>query len=255
VRILRYESAGVARYGVLRDGRVHPLSGNIFSDYRVDEGTALNLDALRLLAPVTPTKIVAVGINYRDHAEEFGHDIPDEPVLFMKPPSSVIGPGEPIRCPSSSRRVDFEAELAAVVGRRARGVAPDDAADFVLGYICLNDVTARDLQRRDGQWTRAKSFDTFCPLGPWIETDLDPARARVTCRLNGEVRQSSRTDNFIFPFPVLFSFVSGIMTLEPGDVITTGTPSGVGPMRAGDRVTVEVEGIGALENPVVDGGP
>jgi 2-keto-4-pentenoate hydratase/2-oxohepta-3-ene-1,7-dioic acid hydratase in catechol pathway len=253
LRILRYEREGEAHHGILRDGLIYPVLGDIFGAVRADEGNGLDPGSVRILAPVIPTKIVAVGINYRDHASELDHDVPEDPVLFMKPPSSVIGTGEPIICPPFSTRVDYEAELAAVVGRRTRNVDEKDALDHLLGYTCLNDVTERDLQRRDGQWTRAKSFDTFCPIGPWIETDLDPGDVRVMSRLNGEVRQSSSTANLIFPLARLIAFISRIMTLLPGDVVTTGTPSGVGPLTPGDTILVEVEGIGVLENPVIDG--
>jgi 2-keto-4-pentenoate hydratase/2-oxohepta-3-ene-1,7-dioic acid hydratase in catechol pathway len=207
-------------------------------------------DLVTVLPPVWPSKIIAVGINYRDHAREMGHDLPDEPVLFMKPSRSVIGHGKDILYPESAHRVDYEAEIAAVVKKKAYGVSVKDAVGYILGYTCLNDVTARDLQRRDGQWTRAKSFDTFCPLGPVIQTKLDPNNVRICSRLNEELRQDSNTKNFIFPLFQLFSYVSHIMTLLPGDIVTTGTPSGVGGMKRGDTVEIEIEGIGILENKV-----
>jgi 2-keto-4-pentenoate hydratase/2-oxohepta-3-ene-1,7-dioic acid hydratase in catechol pathway len=208
------------------------------------------LEEVKLLAPCEPSKIVAVGLNYVDHAKEVHLPLPDEPLLFLKPSSSVVGPGDPILLPKQSARVDYEAELAVVIGRTAAKVSKKDAKEFIRGYTCLNDVTARDLQKRDGQWTRAKSFDTFCPLGPWIETDLDPSDLRIELLLNKESKQDSRTSNLIFDPFHLVEFISGIMTLYPGDVIATGTTSGIGPVKAGDTVEVRIEGIGALINPV-----
>ena len=205
----------------------------------------------RLLAPVLPGKIVAVGLNYRAHAEEFALDVHPEPILFMKPRTAVIGPGESIVCPARSTRVDYEAELALVVSRRCKDVSPAQASDYVAGYTCGNDVTARDLQQVDGQWTRAKSFDTFCPLGPWIVAGAPSPTARVSALLDGAEVQHGLVGDMIVPPLELLSFVSGVMTLEPGDVIMTGTPPGVGPVRPGQVVTVVVEGVGALSNPVV----
>lgn len=205
----------------------------------------------RFLAPVQPSKIIAVGLNYRDHAREMGLDLPGEPILFMKPSTAVIGPFEEIRYPSQSSRVDYEAELAVVIGTACRNVRASRAKDCILGYTCLNDVTARDLQAKDGQWTRAKSFDTFAPIGPWIATDIeDPHALSITARLNGEVKQSSNTSNLIFSVFELVEFISSVMTLKPGDVIATGTPSGVGPMLPGDEIAIEIEGIGVLSNRV-----
>ena len=205
----------------------------------------------RFLAPVQPSKIIAVGLNYRDHAREMGLDLPGEPILFMKPSTAVIGPFEEIRYPSQSSRVDYEAELAVVIGTACRNIRASRAKDCILGYTCLNDVTARDLQAKDGQWTRAKSFDTFAPIGPWIATDIeDPHALSITARLNGEVKQSSNTSNLIFSVFELVEFISSVMTLKPGDVIATGTPSGVGPMLPGDEIAIEIEGIGVLNNRV-----
>jgi 2-keto-4-pentenoate hydratase/2-oxohepta-3-ene-1,7-dioic acid hydratase in catechol pathway len=237
------------QYGILEGDVIHRIEGDIFADYRVHEQT-WKIEDITILPPVHPSKIVAVGINYRDHAEEFGHDIPDEPVLFMKPSTAVIGHGEEIIHPPSAGRVDYEAELAAVVLKKAHMVDEGEAAEYILGYTCLNDVTARDLQQKDGQWTRSKSFDTFCPIGPVIETEIDPNRAVVRAFLNGEMRQNSNTSNFIFPIFRLFSLITRIMTLLPGDVVTTGTPSGVGPMKPGDVIEIEIEGIGTLRNRV-----
>jgi 2-keto-4-pentenoate hydratase/2-oxohepta-3-ene-1,7-dioic acid hydratase in catechol pathway len=222
------------------------------------EGEALSkefsLDQVRLLPPSLPTKIVAIGLNYRDHAEELKLQLPEEPLLFMKPPSSVIGPGDAIVLPPQSARVDFEAELAIVIGKAAKQVSRKAAREYILGYTCLNDVTARDLQTKDGQWTRAKSFDTFCPVGPWIETDVDPSDLQIELYLNGERKQESRTSNLIFDPFRLVEFISSVMTLLPGDLIATGTTSGIGPMKAGDTVDVRIEGIGSLTNVVVNGG-
>ena len=203
-----------------------------------------------LLAPCSPAKVVAVGLNYRDHAKELGMAVPEEPILFLKPPTTVIGQGEAIAFPEMASRVDYEAELGIVIKDTVKSIAPEEAHDHILGYTCVNDVTARDLQRKDGQWTRAKSFDTFCPVGPWIETDLDPGDLAVESFLNGEQRQASRTSQFIFPVDVLVSFISKIMTLFPGDLILTGTPAGIGPMKPGDEIEVRIEGIGSLKNTV-----
>jgi 2-keto-4-pentenoate hydratase/2-oxohepta-3-ene-1,7-dioic acid hydratase in catechol pathway len=193
---------------------------------------------------------VAVGVNYQDHAAEFKKDLPKEPLLFLKPSTAVLGPQEPIHLPSRSRRVDYEAELAVVIRKRTSKIGPEETPDFILGYTCINDVTARDLQKEDGQWTRAKGFDTFAPLGPWIVTDLSPDNLKIESYLNGERRQSASTVQLIFKVPALVSFISQVMTLLPGDVIATGTPAGVGPMKSGDTIEVVIEGIGRLTNPV-----
>jgi 2-keto-4-pentenoate hydratase/2-oxohepta-3-ene-1,7-dioic acid hydratase in catechol pathway len=199
-----------------------------------------------------PTKIVGVGVNYRAHAAEMGKPLPGEPILFLKPPSALCGAGDPIELPAGVGRVDHEAELGVVIGRRARRVDASSALDHVLGYTCVNDVSARELQRKDGQWARAKGFDGFCPVGPVIRAGLDPGRLSIAARVNGQPRQASSTADLIFDVPTLIAFISGVMTLEPGDLITTGTPSGVGPIAPGDRVEIEIEGIGVLANPVVD---
>jgi 2-keto-4-pentenoate hydratase/2-oxohepta-3-ene-1,7-dioic acid hydratase in catechol pathway len=214
----------------------------------------VSLREAELLAPVTPSKVVAIGRNYLAHAKEMDNKPPDEePLIFMKPSSAVIAPGAPIVLPPVSQRVDHEGELAVIIGRVARDLPADaDPLSYVLGYTCLNDVTARDLQRKDVQFTRGKSFDTFCPLGPVVETELDPSSVQVQTRVNGQLRQSGNTRDLLFPVRDLIRFVTGIMTLYPGDVIATGTPAGVGPLAHGDVVEVEVEGIGVLRNPVVD---
>lgn len=196
-------------------------------------------------------KIILAGLNYREHAREMGTKIPRQPVIFLKPPSSLLGPNQNIVYPEGVKRLDYEAELALVVGKKAKNVSEKQATDHIFGYTCLNDVTARDLQKKDGQWTRAKSFDTFCPVGPRIKTSIDSSDLKIQTYLNGQLKQNSRTSDFIFSIEFLFSFISKIMTLLPGDIISTGTPPGVGPMRRGDRVQVVIEGIGCLENRVV----
>jgi 2-keto-4-pentenoate hydratase/2-oxohepta-3-ene-1,7-dioic acid hydratase in catechol pathway len=208
---------------------------------------------VRLLAPVLPSKVVAVGRNYADHAREMGSEPPAEPVLFLKPSTAVVGHGDPIAYPVKlTQRVDYEGELAVIIGRLCREVPAAQAAEVIFGYTCANDVTARDLQARDGQWTRAKGFDTFCPLGPWIETDADPADLGLTTVVNGEVRQQARTSQLLYDVPALVEYVSTVMTLLPGDVLLTGTPAGVGPLEDGDEVSVTIENIGSLRNTVVN---
>jgi 2-keto-4-pentenoate hydratase/2-oxohepta-3-ene-1,7-dioic acid hydratase in catechol pathway len=215
-------------------------------------GETIPLADARLVAPVLPrSKVVGVGRNYREHAAELGNEIPAEPLLFLKPNTSVIGPGEPIVLPHQSDEVHHEAELAVVIGRICRDVPPERVKDVILGYTCGNDVTARDLQKRDGQWARAKGFDSFCPLGPWVETELDPADLEITCTVGSEQRQSGRTSHMIYDVAALVAYISATFTLLPGDVILTGTPAGVGPIVDGDDVTVAVEGIGELTNRVV----
>ena len=252
MKIARYESEEGVRYGLVDPaaGKVREIAGDPFDGVRAT-GLVRRLDEIRLLAPVTPGKIVAVGLNYRDHAREMGKAIPEEPLLFLKASSALNRPGGEIVYPRQSGRVDYEAELAVVIGRTAKGVAGRDAAEYILGYTCLNDVTARDLQVRDVQYTRAKGFDTFAPIGPWIETDIDPAALPVRCIVNGEIRQDGNTREMGASVSRLVEFISAVMTLYPGDVIATGTPPGVGPLRIGDEVTVEIGGIGALTNRVV----
>ena len=225
---------------------VHPFGEITFTGQEVTGAQA------RLLAPVLPSKVIAVGRNYAAHAAEMGNDVPAEPMIFLKPNTSVIGPGAEIRLPAMSQQVEHEAELAVVIGRLCRDVPEERVAEVVLGYTCANDVTARDLQRTDGQWGRAKGFDSFCPLGPWIETSLDPSDAAISCTVNGGLRQSGNTGDMVRDVTELVSWISSVMTLLPGDVILTGTPAGVGPVVAGDEVSVTIDGIGTLTNPVID---
>lgn len=239
VRIVRFILNGKVRGGSLslEDRRI------------VSSGEVLAMEDVELLAPCQPSKIVCVGLNYAEHAKELKMKLPEEPILFLKPPSAVIGPGAEIVVPESSDRVDYEGELGVVIGKRCKGIAADEAQKYILGYTCFNDVTARDLQQKDGQWTRAKSFDTFAPFGPWI-SNIDPADADIKTRVNGNVRQTSNTSDLIFGVPSLIEFISRVMTLEPGDIIATGTPPGVGRLEKGDVVEVEIEGIGVLKNRV-----
>lgn len=264
MRIVRFQREGTdATYGLLGpDNAITPVSGDIFGEWQ-RSGQPIRREEVRLLAPVQPPNIIALGLNYRAHAEESAMETPDHPLVFLKATSSVIGPDEPIFLPSAApAEVDYEAELAVVIGKRARKVSEGDALDFVLGYTCANDVSARDCQLRlDKQWARGKSFDTFSPLGPWIETELDPENAAVRARLNGTVMQESSTSNLIFSVRTLVSYLSQQMTLLPGTVIMTGTPPGVGFARkppvflkAGDTIEIEVEGIGTLCNPVAEEG-
>ncbi len=235
----------------MKDDRIYRARGDIFTGFSLIEDADYKPEDIKFLPPVLPSKVIAVGLNYKDHAEEFNKDIPEEPVLFIKPSSSIIGHEDSIIYPRASKRVDYEAEVAAVVKKTAYRVREDEAQHYILGYTCLNDVTARDLQQKDGQWTRAKSFNTFCPIGPVIETEISPHNLDIYSRLNAELRQSSNTKHFIFPMFRLFSYISHIMTLNPGDIITTGTPSGVGGMKPGDTIEVEVQGIGILRNTVI----
>ncbi len=253
MRIVRFEKEGRSGYGILEGEQISVLWGTPYNDgLKNTTGEVMSLPEVTLLAPCEPGKIVALGLNYRDHADEFGHPIPEEPLIFMKPSTAVIGPDEEIRYPAMSRQVDYEAELAVVIGRTCRHVPEARLRSSILGYTCINDVTARDLQQKDGQWTRAKSFDTFAPLGPWIETEIaNPGNLTVEAYLNGERRQHGNTNNMIFGVAAQVAFISRIMTLLPGDVIATGTPSGIGPMAPGDVVEIRVEGVGTLRNRVV----
>lgn len=284
MRIARFALEDEVRYGVVNDDDVAVVDGAAGGERagqgRADEdrpaglsvaeiaghpfgpgpdnvrltGARYSVEDVRLLAPILPSKIVAIGRNYAEHAKELGNEPPAEPLIFLKPSTAVIGPGDPITRPAPlSKRVDYEGELAIVFGRVCRDVPEARVPEVIFGYTCANDVTARDLQARDGQWTRAKGFDTFCPLGPWIETGLDPADVRLTTTVNGEIKQDSRTSLLIHGIATLVSYVTAVMTMLPGDVLLTGTPAGVGPLVAGDSVSVWIEGIGTLTNRVVDG--
>ena len=251
MRIARFSTDGGMSFGVVEENTVAAVAAHPFGELTFT-GQRFPLADVRLLAPILPSKVIAIGKNYADHAREMGGEPPAEPVLFSKPSTAVIGPGETIAYPQKlSERVDYEGELAVVIGRMCREVPAARAADVILGYTCANDVTARDLQKKDGQWTRAKGFDTFCPLGPWIETELDPADLAISTAVNGEVRQDARTSLLLHDVPTLVEYVSQVMTLLPGDVILTGTPAGVGLLAERDVVEVEVEEIGTLRNPVL----
>ena len=237
--IVRFRKDGIIR------GGSYSVENGIISG-----GEVLALQDVQLLAPCQPTKIVCVGLNYAEHAQELKMELPEEPVIFLKPPSATLGPGGQIVYPASSQQVDYEGELGVVIGKRCKNVPAGEAEKYILGYTCFNDVTARDLQRKDGQWTRAKSFDTFASFGPWIAS-IDPTHVDIQTRVNGKTMQKSNTFDLIFEVPELVEFISGVMTLEPGDVIATGTPPGVGPLQKGDVVEVEIEGIGVLKNSVI----
>ena len=250
MKIVRYQEGTVIKWGVIEEKMVREMEGDPFGHFHLSSKTK-KIEGVRFLSPCLPSKIVALGLNYRDHAQEVKMELPKEPLLFLKPSTSVIGPGEAIVYPKMSKKVYFEAELAVVIKRKAKAVPEEKAADYILGYTCLNDVTARDLQPKDGQWTKSKGFDTFAPIGPWIVTDIDPHHLDISSYLNGERRQHSNTKNLLFGPYQLVSFISCVMTLLPGDVIATGTPSGIGPMAIGDRIDVVIEGIGTLSNNVV----
>ncbi len=251
MKLCRFDYQGRISTGCWEGDRIRVCRGDLLGKIELSAAT-LGADEVRLLAPVIPGKIIGIGRNYAEHARELGNVPPEaEPLIFLKPPSSILAPGEPILLPASSQRVDHEGELGVVIGKTARDLGErDDPLQFVLGYSCVNDVTARDLQKKDVQFTRGKGFDTFCPFGPWIETELDPTKLGVETRVNGETRQKGSTADMIFPVARLIRFLSSIMTLFPGDLIATGTPAGVGPLHEGDTVEVEVEGIGILRNPV-----
>ena len=250
VKLVRFRLGEAVQYGILESDSVYAVEGDPPESFEKGNWCAA-LQDVELLSPCVPTKIVGVGLNYRDHAQTAGAPFPEAPLLFLKAPTTVIGPGAAIVWPSQSERIDFEAELAIVVGKPTRNVSLDEARSRVLGYTCANDITARDLQRRDGQWSRAKCFDTFCPLGPFIAIGIEPDDLPIVARVNGEVRQSSTTANLIFGVPYLVSYISQIMTLLPGDVILTGTPAGTGPLKEGDEVEVEIGPIGPLRNRLV----
>ena len=255
MKVGRFKHGDRTIFGIIRGKEIVPIKEKRISEIMetiTPEGEPLTFKDVKFLSPTRPTKIVAVGLNYKAHAEEMGKPLPEEPLLFMKPSTAVISNKMKIIKPKMSQRVDYEGELAVVIGRKCKKVSPEEAPDYILGYSCFNDVTARDLQQKDVQYTRAKSFDTFAPYGPWVNTDIDPIGLKITTRVNGEVKQEGNTEDMIFSPFELVSFISQIMTLLPGDVIATGTPPGVGPLQAGDRVEVEIEGIGTLINYVVN---
>ncbi len=249
LRLHRIDHSGTPLYAAEREGKWRLVDGDIFGKFT--EGPEISPDGIKVLAPVMPSKIVCVGLNYKDHAAEQHKPLPPEPLLFLKPSTAVIGPGAPIEAPAWAGRVDHEAELGLVIGKRAVRVKANRAYDHILGLIAVNDVTARELQNKDGQYTRCKGFDTFAPIGPCIAVGLEGRDLQVRGYVNGDLRQDSRTRELIFTIPELVEFISSVMTLLPGDIISTGTPSGIGPIKPGDSVTIHVEGVGALTNPVV----
>lgn len=258
MKYCRFASPDGPQYGLIENDRITqllPLTNGVPDLKKGRSVTPQPLESVTLLAPAQPSKIVCVGRNYADHAKELGNEVPKEILIFLKPPSSVIAPQEKIARPEISQRVDFEGELAVIVSKQCRNIgANEDVRQYILGYTCANDVTARDLQKKDDQWTRAKGFDTFCPVGPWVTDAIDPWKGvRVETRLNGTVKQSASTLDFIFSLDAVMRYIAGVMTLLPGDLILTGTPAGIAPMVAGDVVEVTIDGIGTLKNPVIDG--
>lgn len=250
MRFLRYrEFSGTEKYGWLLGDKVGEVEGDIFSEYRRKEAM-LDLKSVKLLPPVVPNKIIGVGINYMGHVREMGGVVPEIPPIFLKPNTTLIGDGDTIIMPPQSNQVEHEAELAVVIGKKGRWITAENVEAYIFGYTCAGDITARDLQHKDGQWTRSKGFDTFCPVGPWIETDLDVSDVMLSAHLNGEMRQMVSTKEMIYTVKQLVVYVSSIMTLEPGDLILTGTPAGVSPMRDGDKLTIRIDGIGELNNPI-----
>jgi 2-keto-4-pentenoate hydratase/2-oxohepta-3-ene-1,7-dioic acid hydratase in catechol pathway len=250
MRIVRYQIKNEPpKYGWLLEDKIGGIQGDLFSSYKRKEADIPRTE-VSLLSPVIPSKIVCVGRNYVDHAKELGNEVPKVPLIFMKPPSAIINDGGTILLPPQSQQVEHEGELVAVIGKRGRNITTEDANSFIFGYTVGNDVTARDLQKIDDQWTRAKGFDTFCVFGPWIDTEFDPSDAVLTCRVNGQMRQMASTRDMVFNVNLLVAFVSSIMTLEPGDLLFTGTPAGVGRLEDGDTVEVEIEGLGKLSNSV-----
>ncbi len=250
MRIVRYQSSGKRpRYGWLHEDKVGDIEGELFGKYKRLEATT-SLSDVKLLAPAAPSKILCIGRNYVEHAKEQGHEVPKVPIIFLKPPSAILNPGETVILPPQSQQVEHEAELVVVIGKRCHNVTAEEAKKYIFGYTVGNDVTARDIQNAESQWTRAKGFDTFCPFGPWIDTEFNAADAVITCKVNGQPRQMASTRDVVFSVPTLIAYISSVMTLEPGDLIFTGTPAGVGPLRDGDEVVVEIEGLGVLRNTV-----
>ena len=257
MKIVRFSAQGKTKYGIIENQVIRGYRGSPFANpetskvYFSADGTRYKLGEVKLLAPSEPSKIVCLGLNYRKHIEEVGSKFPENPILFLKPPSSIINPDEDIirpRLPVKEDRIDYEGEVGVVIGKTARNVPENQALDYILGYTCFNDVTARDVQKKDGQWTRAKGFNTFCPFGPWIETEGNPGKMKVETLVNGQIKQNSDTSYLIFKITYLIAFISGVMTLMPGDVIATGTPEGISPLNPGDTVEIRVEGVGTLRN-------
>lgn len=250
MRIVRYQTSKQSpRYGWVHKDKIGDVEGDLYGEFRRSEAK-IPLADVRLLSPAQPGKIICIGHNYVEHAREHNVEVSEVPLFFLKPPSAVIASGDTIILPRLSVQVEHEGELVVVIGKRGRYITADEARAYILGYTIGNDVTARDLQRIDSQWTRSKGFDTFCPFGPWIDTEFDPSDAILTCRVNGQMRQMASTRDLVFPVNTLIAYLSSVMTLEPGDLIFTGTPAGVGPLTAGDLVEVEIEGLGNLRNPV-----
>lgn len=258
MRIVRFSKGTLVKYGILEDNTIRSLAKDPFLSFQTDtnyvfDGESNSLEEVKLLEPCLPSKIVCLGVNYRSHAKEMSSTLPPNPLMFLKPSTAVIGPDQPIRLPLNYKRVDYEGELGVIIGKKTKLVLKEDAKKYVLGYTCFNDVTERQFQKDDVQWTRAKGFDTFAPLGPWIATEIDAEDLLLETYLNGMLRQSARTSDLIFGISTLISFISGVMTLLPGDVIATGTPSGISPMKPGDVVEVRIEKIGTLRNKVSTG--
>ncbi|MBM4446353.1 MAG: DUF2437 domain-containing protein [Chloroflexi bacterium] len=257
MRIVRFVAKGRAKYGLLAQNTISGLRGSPFSHFKhfsstsTLDGSTYKLDEVRLLAPCLPSKIICLGLNYRSHVEEMKLPMPSVPLIFLKPSTAAIGPDDKIVLPRGWKRVDYEGELGVVISKKAKDVPEEEAKEYVLGYTCVNDVSERHNQAEDGQWTRAKGYDTFAPIGPWIETEASPDNLKLETYLNGELRQSAYTSDLIFGTSKLISFISGVMTLLPGDIIATGTPSGIGPMNTGDVVEVRIENIGTLKNFVI----
>ena len=250
MRLIRFSTANEPpQFGWVNKDMVGRIFGSPFGEYQRSEAN-IPLGSVQLLAPVQPSKIICVGRNYAEHAKETKSEVPTTPLLFLKPPSAVIAPQQTITLPPQSQQVEHEAELVVVIGKRGRWISPEEASKHILGFTIGNDVTARDLQNKDLQWTRSKGFDTFCPLGPWIETEFKPVDVMITCHVNGELRQMASTHDMVFHIEQLVAFASSIMTLEPGDILMTGTPAGVSPLHPGDIVEITIEGIGKLSNPV-----
>ena len=249
MQIIRYAYQNEINWGWRHSDFIGKVDGDVFGDFRRSDAD-LPMDKVKILSPVTPSKIICLGRNYAAHAAEHQVEVPKIPLIFLKPPSSLLAPEETIILPPQSQQIEHEAELAVVIGKSGRWIEPDEAKKFIFGYTIANDVTARDLQRSDGQWTRGKGFDTFCPVGPTIETEFDDSDALITCKVNDQVRQMASTRDMIFPVETIIAFISSVMTLNVGDVILTGTPAGVGVLKSGDKIEIEIEGIGALVNKV-----